>query len=205
MILGATIAQLRAYCPPFAGRVAGAADFQQGLRNYNENMPLPAAYVLPLDQDTEGGGNQQMTGLFQIIDKTIGIVVELAAVDRRGQAPAMQYDEIEAALFAALLNWAPIECRVPNRQGYSFHGGRFLDLDRARLFYQWEFLLRYQITDEDGWQPDSAAEDLLGIEIDIYTAPPFEMPPPDGRPPAAVVVIPTSDQPVSPAAKEDTP
>lgn len=189
LILGPTIEHLRSYCPPFAGRVAGAADFQQGLVKYNENMPLPAAYVVPLNQEPEGDGNQNMVGYWQIVDKTIGIVVELdARADRRGQDPAMNYDAIEAALFSALLNWAPVECRVPNRQGYYFAGGRFLDLDRARLFYQWEFTLRYQLDDDDAWQ-QPPAEDLCGVELDIYTAPPFEMPPSDGRDPAAVVVL----------------
>lgn len=187
MILAPTIEQLRAYCPPFGGRVAGAADFRQGLLNYNENMPLPAAYVVPLDQESDG--NRDMVGLYQIVRKTVGVIVELEGGDRRGQKPAMQYDDIEAAIFSAILNWAPVECRVPGRSGFEFLGGRLLDLDRARLFYQWEFLLPYTITDQDGWHPDSTAEDLVGIEVDIYKAPPFEMPPPDGRPPAAIVVL----------------
>jgi hypothetical protein len=190
VILEPTIAHLRAYCPPFNGRVAGAADFRQGLVNYNANMPLPAAYVLPLDQESDG--NRQMTGLFQLVNKTVGIVVELdATTDRRGQEPAMTCDTIEAALFSALLLWAPVECRVPNGQGYYFSGGRFLDLDRARLFYQWEFGLVYQLTDEDGWHDPDAATDLQSIEVDIYPAPPWEMPPPDNRPPAAVIKLDT--------------
>lgn len=188
-MIGATIEQLRQFCPPFGGRVAGAADFNRGLLNYNENMALPAAYVVPLDQVIEDNGNQNMVGLWQIIDKTVGIVVELdARADRRGQDPAMQYDSIEMALFAALLNWAPADCRGPNRQGYYFAGARVLDLDRARLFYQWEFTFRYQITDDDAWHEPEPGE-LCGVELDLFPAPPFEMPPPDGRPPGAVVVL----------------
>jgi hypothetical protein len=204
-VLGPTIEQLRANCPPLGGNVAGAADFQKGLQNYNTNMVLPAAYVVPLDQEAETGPNglqnQQMVGLWEIIDKTIGVIVELDATsDRRGQGPAMQYDVIEAALFAAMLNWSPVTCRVPNNQGFYFRGGRFLDLDRARLFYQWEFGLRYQITDEDGWQA-STPEDLIDIELDIYKQPTeLPLPPADGTPPSPVVVIPT-DQP--PFSRED--
>lgn len=188
MILGPTIEQLRAHCPVFAGRVAGAADFQLGLKNYNENMALPAAYVVPLDQESRG--NQVMTGLIEVIDKTVAVVVELDATpDRRGQDPTMSYDAIETQLFGAMLLWAPEPCRVPNGQGYQFTGGRFLDLDRARVFYQWEFLLPWQITDGDAWDVDFDAVPLCGIELDVYKAPPWDMPPQDNRPPAAVAKI----------------
>lgn len=202
MILGATIEQLRTYCAPFSGRVAGAADFNHGLVNYNENMDLPAAYVVPLDQEVESG-NKNEVGLWQIIRKTVGVIVELdARVDRRGQKPAMEYDEIEAALFSSLLNWAPVACRVPGDDGYEFLSGRMLDLDRARVFYQWEFLLEYLITDDDAWQQPEG-EDLMGIEVDLYSkegAVPVE---PEDIP-AAIIVIPTSNQPpVEPAPLEE--
>lgn len=199
-VIAPTIEQLRTYCTPLAGRVAGAAQFQLGLQNYNTNMPLPAGYVLPLDQEVEGDRNQNMTGLFQIIDKRIGVVVEFdASPDRRGQAPVMDYDTMEAAIWASILNWSPVTCRVPNQQGYYFSGGRFLDLDRARLFYQWEFTLRFQITDDDGFQIDANAIDLLGIELDIYKQPTeLPLPPADGTPPEPIVIIQTGDQPVEP-------
>jgi hypothetical protein len=198
VIIGPTIDHLRTYCPPFAGRVAGAADFRQGLQNYNTSMVLPAAYVVALGQ--EAPPNANMIGYWQIVQKTLGVIVELdATADRRGQNPAMSYDAIEAALFSSLINWAPEDCRVPNRQGYQFAGGHFLDLDRARLFYQWEFLLPWQLTEDDGWHDPAEPIDLLGIEVDLYTAPPFDMPPPPpGRPPGAIIIIPTTDAPVSP-------
>jgi len=196
-ILGPTIEQLRSRCPAFAGRVAGAADFRQGLENYNANMALPAAYVVPLDQEAER--NSVMTGFIQLVEKTIGVVVELdARADRRGQDPAMSYETIETQLFKSLLLWAPAGCRVPNLQGYQFRGGRFLDLDRARLFYQWEFLLPWQIDNGDAFDPTEDAIPLCGVELDIFKAPPFDMPPSDGRDPAVVAVIPMSDDPSCP-------
>ena len=209
MIVAPTIDHLRQYCLPFAGRVAGAADFRLGLQNYNANMALPAAYVVPLDQEAEHNAN--LVGYWQIVHKTIAVVVELdATADRRGQDPTRSYDAIEAAIFSALLDWAPVDCRVPNMQGFQFSGGRFLDLDRARLFYQWEFLLPYQLTEEDGWHDPEPPIDLVGIEVDIYTAPPFApLPPDDVTPPAAVIVIPTAGEPVelpptpTPIDKED--
>ena len=67
--MAAFISQLRANAPIFAGRVAGAAEFQAGLRNYNTSLPLPAAYVLPLGQEAEG--NQLWNGLIQIVHKRL--------------------------------------------------------------------------------------------------------------------------------------
>lgn len=190
-VIDATISQLRAYCPPLNGNVAGAADFRLGLQNYNATLPLPAAYVVPLDQDSDG--NQVMTGLVQVVTKRIGVIVEFdASIDRRGQDPAMSYDDMEAALFAAILNWLPEDCRTLNNQGYWFHGGRFLDLDRARLFYQWEFALNWQITDSDGWQQPSVP--LESIEVDIFLVPPQDMT--IDTPPAVVVIDTAGDTPI---------
>jgi hypothetical protein len=189
-IMGSFIAQLRANAPIFGGRVAGAAEFYAGLKNYNTSQPLPAAYVLPLGQDAEA--NQVWNGLIQIVHKTIGIAVELdAQTDRRGQAPAMNFEEIEAQLFASVLNLTIGDCRMT--RGASFSGARYLDLDRARLFYQWEFVLDWQITDDDGVQPLSVP--LQHIEVDIFGP---NGPPPAGTPPAAVVVVPTGDPPYPP-------
>jgi hypothetical protein len=172
VIVDATIQQLRTYCPPFGGRVAGAADFQQGLKNYNANMALPAAYVILLDQESDG--NHNMVGLYQFVRKTIGVVVELDATgDRRGQAPAMSTEAIQTALNLALLNWPPAMCLTVNQQGYWFSGGRPLDLDRARLFYQFEFALNTVLDDTDGWQPPSVP--LESIEVDIFKVPPQDM------------------------------
>jgi hypothetical protein len=142
------------------------------LQNYNANMPLPAAYVILLDQESDG--NHNMVGLYQFVRKTIGVVVELDATgDRRGQAPAMSTEDIQVALNHALLNWPPAMCLTVNQQGYWFSGARPLDLDRARLFYQFEFALNTVLDDTDGWQPPSVP--LESIEVDIWKVPPQDM------------------------------
>lgn len=190
MILAAFISQLRANAPIFGGRVAGSADYQAGLRNYNPEMELPAAYVLPLGQDADA--NQVWNGLIQVLHKGIGVAVELDAQrDRRGQDPTMMFDEIEAQIFASVLNLQIGECRMT--RGAYFTGARYLDLDRARLWYQWEFGVDWQITDEDGVQPPSI--DLQNIEVDIFGP---HGPPPAGTPPAAVVQVATGDAPLPP-------
>lgn len=195
MILAETIEHLRDYCPTFGRRVAGAADFVHGIVKYNVNLKLPAALVVPLVQESEG--HEQMIGLRQTIRKTIGVIVELDATgDRRGQDPAMQVEDIEPELFHALLNWHPIPwCRTANQQGYAVNGGRMFDLDRARLFYQWDFGLSYQLDDDDGWKWPS--EPLRAIKVKMYTAPPWEMPREDETP-TVIKVITNEDAEVEP-------
>jgi hypothetical protein len=191
-IMGTFISQLRTNAPIFGGRVGGAAEFQAGLRNYNTSMPLPAAFVLPLGQEAEP--NQVWNGLIQIVHKTVGVAVELDAQrDRRGQDPTMSFEDIEAQIFASVLNLEIGECRMV--RGTSFSGARYLDLDRARLFYQWEFNIDWQLTDADGVQPVSIP--LEHVEVDIFHAPGAVGVP--GDMPAAVVVVPTGEPPYPPA------
>lgn len=188
MIIATFISQLRANAPIFGGRVAGAAEFEAGLKNYNTSLPLPAAYVRPLEEEAEP--NQVWNGLIQMVHKSIGVVVEYdAQQDRRGQAPVMDLDEVQAQIFASVLNLQIGDCRMVRGTGYS--GMRILALDRARLFYEYVFTLDWQITDADGVQPASVP--LVSIELDIFHAPvaPGDMPP-------AVVVIPTGEPPYPP-------
>jgi hypothetical protein len=188
-IIGGFISSLRMNAPIFAGRVAGAAEFYRGLRDYTTSLPMPAAYVLPLGQEAEPNNN--WGGLLQIIHKGIGIAVELDAQrDRRGQDPTMQFETIETQIFASCL-WLQLgDCRMA--RGSYFTGARYLDLDRARLWYQWEFGLDWQITDADGVQPQSIP--LESIEVDIFKGPNVA----PGTMPAAVVQIPTGETPVPP-------
>jgi hypothetical protein len=171
MILETFIASLRANAPVFQGRVAGAAEFYAGLRNYNTSLPMPAAYVLPLGQEAEPN-DLQAGGIVQWVHKTIGIAVELdAQSDRRGQTPTMSFDEIEAQIMASCLNLVVDRCRMS--RGTAFAGARYLDLDRARLWYQWEFVIDWQINSVDDGvaDPCDTAPALNPIELDIHLQP----------------------------------
>ena len=188
-IIGGFISSLRTNAPIFAGRVGGAAEFYRGLRDYTTSLPLLAAYVLPLGQEAEP--NNSWGGLQQIVHKGIGIAVEFDAQrDRRGQDPTMHFETIETQIFASCL-WLQLgDCRMA--RGSYFTGARYLDLDRARLWYQWEFGLDWQITDADGVQPPSIP--LESVEVDIFKGPnvaPGTMPP-------AVVLLPTGENPIPP-------
>lgn len=166
MILAGFISQLRANAPMFGGRVAGAAEFMRGLREYNTSLPLPAAYVLPGTQDATP--NDSWGGLQQLVHYGVGVAVELdAQQDRRGQAPAMNLDDVRDQVFGSVLNYMFDDCHVA--RGVSYVGAHWLDLDRARLFYQFDFNVDWQITDADGVQPDSFP--IQSIELDIFNRP----------------------------------
>lgn len=199
MILAATITQLRAAAPVFGGRVAGAAEFVRGVRDYTTALPLPAAYVMPVSQEADS--NQSWGGLQQLVHYVIGVAVELdAQTDRRGQTPAMDLDGIRDEIFAAILNYKIDDCHVA--RGMSFVGGHYLDLDRARLFFQFDFLVDWQITDADGFDNNASAVPIESIEIDIFG--PHGVPAP-GTDPAAVVVIATAEDGTTPPPPTDGP
>src|ERR1700728_4107174 len=100
MQIDLVIAQLRTLALLFAGNVAGAAAYANGIDD-QVWLPLPAAYVMPLDDDA--GENTSMAGPQQIVTERIAVIVVLANAttegDRRGQASAEQYGLMRAAVF----------------------------------------------------------------------------------------------------------
>ncbi len=161
MNLDAVLMQLRNGVPFLDGRIAGAAAFARGLEA-SVWMEFPSAFVVPLDETAEP--NEDMNGLRQLVTVRIGVIVEFsAAADRRGQSPVEQYEAMRSALFGVLLNWRPDTTR--EARGFWYGGGRLLEFDRARLFYQWEFCLDETVTDADGWQP--AVRPLTDIQATV--------------------------------------
>jgi hypothetical protein len=170
--------QLRALAPIFDGNIAGAAAYTNGV-NDQAWLPLPAAYVVPLDQDADE--NTSMAGLQQIVHERVGVIVVLETLkvggapkdlaDRRGQAASAYLDTIKYAIFRAILNWRPdwdITNPPADREGrgiYFVAAGFPQDgaFDRARFFYQFVFGLDTTITDVDGWQqPGEPLIDIRG-------------------------------------------
>lgn len=157
MNLVAIIQQLRLHCPALSGNVAGAAEFHAAVED-EAYLPLPAAYVIPLDDDD--GPNENQTGLFQRGTERFGVIVVFDNAtdlvnDRRGQAATSNYGPMKLALRAALLNWIPPPIPgdvVRSARGLYAAGGELVSADRARLFYQWVFALDVQFTGADGFQ-----------------------------------------------------
>ena len=148
MNIDLVIGQIRANMPVFGQRVAGAADFARAVEDQTW-MDAPACYVIPLDEDADE--NPPGQGLEQHVAERIGVIVEFDnTADRRGQAASEQFEAMRTAVWACLLNWRIDP--LAGAQGFIYGGGQLLSFDRARLFYQWEFVLHRLLTDADGWQ-----------------------------------------------------
>ena len=167
MNIDTVVQQLRTFATIFDGNVAGAAAYANGVQD-QVWMPLPAAYVIPAEEDAEP--NESMTGTYQIVHERVSVIVVFPTLsaggaagltDRRGQAAAAQLRTIRASIFKAILNWQPdpdgIDTteQIEGRAIY-YLGGRFPQegaFDRSRFFYQFTFGLDTTITDDDGWNP----------------------------------------------------
>lgn len=111
MKLTPVIAALRARCPYFENRVAGAAQF----KNLPEvgKLKLPAAYVVPGDDSP--GENKSQTDYWQELKEGFSVVVILSnGRDERGQFASYDVvDDVRQMLFKALLGWNPEACGKP--------------------------------------------------------------------------------------------
>ena len=94
---------------------------------------------------------------------------------RTGFAGINQVDDMRTAIFAAVLSWLPEDQLSAGPRGFSYGGGRMLDFDRARLFWQYEFTIQNTITDADGYilrgDPIVAAVGTIYPESDTTVQP----------------------------------
>lgn len=162
MNLDVIIAQLRQRAPLYVQRVGGAAQFQ--VLPEAANLVIPAAYVLPLDEQPQaqssGNGYQQ-----SVVEQFAVVVVLSNKADERGQAAASNLDAHRAGVFRALLGFQPSAAH----DIVEFAGGQLLHLDRARLYYQFEFAATYAISTEDTWIVDRNDElpDFEGVDLRV--------------------------------------
>lgn len=153
----------------FNSRVAGAAEFKR--LPETANLVMPAAYVIPLDDDA--GEQQSENGFSQIVRDGFAVIVVVSNnSDERGQGGIVSVSAIRAVLWAALLAWKPDAAHGP----IIYEGGQLLDMDRARLYYQFEFSAPTEITEAETWQAIANAQ--LGafeqLQIEVDTIDPFD-------------------------------
>lgn len=159
------ITALRARCPTLGQNVAGAAEFKS--LQESVSLPLPFAFVIPLDDSPQE--NRSSNSIRQAMTDSFAVVVAVSNVaDEKGQAGANSIHLMRAELWAALLGWRP-ELRY---NGIDYEGGSLLSVDRARLWYQFEFGAQMEIEPSDGYQNTglAALPHLDGITIRVDTA-----------------------------------
>lgn len=127
------IAEIRGRCPLFAGRVAGSAQFKN--LQQNTNVQVPCAFVMPLDDEPEE--QRAKSGYRQDLRDAVAVVVAVSnEADERGQGAVVQVRKhIRAELFRCLLGWKVSD----DYDGLIYEGGSLIGVDRARLWYQFEF------------------------------------------------------------------
>ncbi|MFK8256862.1 hypothetical protein ACFL9S_03655 [Erwinia sp. AnSW2-5] len=164
MKLSPIIGAIRGRCPFFANNVSGAAEF----KNLPETgkMLLPAAYVIPVEDIA--GEQKTQTDYWQVIKEGFSVVVVLDNTrDERGQAASYDVvDTVRAELWKGLLGMRPDE----DSDIIVYAGGQLLDMDRGRLYYQFDFTCDREINVEDTRQQEEldSLDDFreIGINID---------------------------------------
>lgn len=138
--LATIIAALRDKVAAFGGRVSGAAEFEAAFDASGAAI-APAAWVIPLDDSVE---NLSQSGTVMALTENFGVYVLIdASADPRGQAAWNSVTAMRLALWGALLGWVPAE----GCSAFAYEGGELVRLDRARLFYRFEFSVVSTIDD----------------------------------------------------------
>ncbi|MDU1063060.1 MAG: hypothetical protein E7A34_00090 [Leclercia adecarboxylata] len=164
MELRKVIIALRERVADFGQRVSGAAEFRP-LPEVGK-MSLPAAYVIPLHDET--GGQKSKTDYWQ--DCTDGFSVVVALDNRLDELGLASIDDavhiVRRKLWRALLGWQP---SPEYTTGIEYRGGVLLDMNRAILYYKFDFQASFEITHADTWQEIELSElpDLKTIHIDV--------------------------------------
>ncbi|QLR42783.1 hypothetical protein HV346_08905 [Enterobacter sp. RHBSTW-00994] len=163
MKLTPVIAALRARCPVFENRVAGAAQFKD-LPEVGK-MKLPAAYVVPGDDSP--GEQKSQTDYWQTLTEGFSVIVFVSnGRDERGQFAS--YDvvhDVRQMLFKALLGWNPEERGNP----ITYSGGSLLDVNRHELSYQFDFVVENELGEDDTRQQGELndLDDFKTLSIDV--------------------------------------
>lgn len=145
MILETIIAALRARCPTLGVNVGGSAEFKH--LEESANLPIPSAYVIPMDDSPEDP--MAINAVRQKLIDSFAVIVCLSnIVDEKGQGGMIGVRAMRTEIWHALLGWRPTN----DYNGIHYEGGSLLKLDRARLWYQFEFGAQMEIGPDDGYE-----------------------------------------------------
>ena len=153
MKLGPIALKIRLAETRFGNYIFGAAELAMALEY---TLKKESAFVIPLSETTKS--NNMDNGINQRITERFAIVVALdngsSDRDKVGLAAYDDLDDVRAEIFSAILGW-----QIPGAESIiSYAGGRIAGINRAYLWYQFEFDYETRIDDDDGI--DTGVNDL---------------------------------------------
>ncbi|QQR69113.1 MAG: hypothetical protein IPI58_09900 [Alphaproteobacteria bacterium] len=148
--LAMIIQALRLKATSFAGRVAGAAEFQAAMDT--EALQLPAAWVVPMADEAEMLA-QNVTAI-RLTERFAVMVGVSNAADERGQTARVGLTALRTDVWRAILGWQPSADDGP----IAYEGGDLLAMDRARMFYRLDFSMV-----SEAEMPSRQADDLAAL------------------------------------------
>ena len=137
----------------------------------NATFDKEAAFVIPL-AEAATRNETDMTAIQRVTERFAVIVALRNDKDMQDELGITAYDRLHTArayIFNSILGWdmnAVLAGTVEVVSVISFRGGRLIDLNRANLWYQFEFEYDIQLSDDDCTTED---QDALGEFTKLYT------------------------------------
>jgi hypothetical protein len=150
MKLGTIALRIRVAETSLENRVAGAAELALAIAG---TLLEECAFVLPLVESAPA--NTQDSGINQLLTERFGVIVALkndtSQADKTGLTAYDRLHDLRQELFSALLGWY-----ITGAESQVYYGGgTLLDVNRAWLWYQFEFEYTTRLTEEDLIIPDT--------------------------------------------------
>lgn len=177
MKIGPIVLALRAANTRFGNRIAGAVEMGMVLEGATLNNET--AFVVPVAD--KPNPNQESSGINQKVIESFVVIVALATdANKKDKLSIAVYDDVHdvrAELFTAILG-----LQLNNQESViSYAGGQLVDINRAYLWYQFEFVVNFRLDDDDGVDVGAdALPDFEKIYAQYMLAPNTALPLPDG-------------------------
>lgn len=160
MRVGPIVLKLRLAETSFANRIGGAAELALAMQY---TLQTEMAFVVQMAETASA--NQLDSGINQMVTERFGVIVALdnaaSDKDKVGFAAYDRLFAIRTEIFEALLGWQMTGAETL----VSYAAGRVIRVDRAYLWYQFEFVVGTRITDDDGVD---VGDDALDTFDEIY-------------------------------------
>jgi len=149
MRLGQIVLKIRDGDTAFDDRVGGAAELALALEN---TLQAEMAFVIQLSEGANP--NKLDNGISQKVMEKFGVIVALkndgTQTDKTGIDAYDRLHTVRAEIWKAVLGW-----KMDDMEDLvSYVGGRVIDINRAYLWYQFEFVVGFRIDNDDGVDMD---------------------------------------------------